>query len=76
LLPARFQEYLYDTTTVDNAFPPAIHATKQQESGTAPVTKGIAFESEATYVNYRRFSAEVKLLPEEPPAEPGEVKTK
>jgi len=70
LLPAHFQEYFYDTTTVDNLFPPSTHTTKEPEAVTVHVIKGIAFESEAIYVDYRRFSAEVKIVPEEPPAEP------
>jgi len=76
LLPGRFREYIYDTSAADFVSPTTNDPTKNQQSVTAPVSKGIKLESEATYVNYRRFSAEVKLLPEELPVEPGETTTK
>lgn len=76
LLPARFQEYLYDTTPVGYIFPVQNDPVNKKKSIEAPETKGITFESEAIYGNYRRFSAEVKLLPEEPSSEAEESKTK
>lgn len=76
LLPARFHEYFYDRSPVDYTSTGVDAQTVKRESIEGPVAKGITFESEASYGNYRRFSAEVKILPEEVTSESEDSKPK
>jgi hypothetical protein len=76
LLPSRFQEYLYDTTSTGHTLPISKDPTGKKKLDSRPDTQPITFESDATYSNYRRFSTDVRILPAEPDYELKEAKPK
>ncbi len=76
LVPVHFQEYLYQITPVDQGFPIPKDRSGGRVSSPKEESLRVILQSEATYSNFRRFSTDVKILPEATPIGPEDSRPK